>query len=103
MARRLGANRFGQTIAALAVLVAPQYLGANGLLSMDSFDLLAWCIALYVLLVLFQTDNPKLWLVFGLVAGIGLTIKVTMLYLAFAMVLALLFTTTKVFRSFSSI
>lgn len=100
MARRLGANRFGQTIAALAVLVAPQYLGANALLSMDSFDILFWCIALFVLLVLFQTDNPKLWLVFGLVAGIGLTIKVTMLYLAFAMVLALLFTPyRKYFRS----
>ncbi|RPJ23253.1 MAG: glycosyltransferase, partial [Chloroflexi bacterium] len=38
MARQLGASRFGQALAALAILVAPQSLGVNSLLTMDSFD-----------------------------------------------------------------
>jgi uncharacterized membrane protein len=40
MARQLGADRFGQGLAALATLIAPQFLGANALLTMDSFDTL---------------------------------------------------------------
>ncbi len=40
MARQLGASPFGQALAALATLVAPQFLGVNSILSMDSFDIL---------------------------------------------------------------
>ena len=89
MARQLGADPFGQVVAALAVLVAPQYLGVNALLTMDSFDLLIWAVALYVLILIIKYDRPKLWLVFGLVMGIGLTIKVTPLYFGLALIIGL--------------
>ena len=92
MARQLGADSFGQVLAALAALIAPQYLGMNSLLTMDSFDMLAWAAALYVLILIFKYDRPKLWLVFGLVIGIGLTIKVTPLYLGLALVVGLALT-----------
>ena len=100
MARQLGADSFGQVLAALAVLVTPQYLGMNALLTMDSFDLLAWAAALYVLILILKYDRPKLWLVFGLVMGIGLTIKVTPLYFGLALVIGLALTPyRKYFRS----
>ncbi len=89
MAHQLGADPFGQVLAALAVLVAPVYLGTNALLTMDSFDQLVWAAALYVLLLILTYDRPKLWLVFGLVMGIGLTIKVTPLYFGLALLVAL--------------
>ncbi len=100
MARQLGADPFGQVLAALAALVAPQYLGVNALLTMDSFDLLVWAAALYVLILILKYDRPKLWLVFGLVLGIGLTIKVTPLYFGFALVVGFALTSyRKYFRS----
>src|SRR5512133_3549647 len=58
MARQLGADPFGQVLAALAVLIAPQVLGTNALLTMDSFDLLVWAAALYVLILIFKYDRP---------------------------------------------
>jgi 4-amino-4-deoxy-L-arabinose transferase-like glycosyltransferase len=100
MARQLGAGPFGQLLAALAVLVAPVYLGTNALLTMDSFDQLVWAAALHVLILLLKYDRPKLWLVFGLVMGIGLTIKVTPLYFGLALVIGLALTPyRKCFRS----
>jgi 4-amino-4-deoxy-L-arabinose transferase-like glycosyltransferase len=100
MARELGADRFGQVLAAVAVLVAPQYLGMNALLTMDSFDLLVWAAALYVLILILKYDRPRLWLIFGLVMGIGLTIKVTPLYFGLALVVGLALTPyRKYFRS----
>jgi 4-amino-4-deoxy-L-arabinose transferase-like glycosyltransferase len=89
MARQLGADSLGQVLAALAVLVAPVYLGTNALLTMDSFDQLVWAAALYLLILILTYDRPKLWLVFGLLMGIGLTIKVTPLYFGLALLVAL--------------
>jgi hypothetical protein len=100
MARRFGADRFGQVLAGLCVLVAPQFLGVNSILTMDTFDNLAWAVAIYILVVLFQEDRPKLWLWFGLAAGIGFTIKVSMLYLGLGLVVGLALTPyRKYFRS----
>ena len=100
MARQLGAGPFGQGLAALATLVAPQFLGVNTILSMDSFDILFWGFALYILILIFKDDNPRNWLWFGLVVGLGLTNKVTLLYFSLAMVIGLALTAQrKAFRS----
>ncbi len=100
MARQLGANRFGQALAALATLVAPQFLGVNSILSMDSFDILFWGLAIYVLILIFKYDRPKAWLWFGLIAGIDLTTKVTILYFGLAVVIGMALTPhRKYFRS----
>jgi hypothetical protein len=46
----------------------------------------------YILIRLIKRDEPRLWLLFGLVAGIGLTTKITMLMFGFAIVVGLLLT-----------
>jgi len=100
MARQLGADRFGQGLAALATLIAPQFLGVNALLTMDSFDTLMWSVAAYLLILIFKTDRSKLWLAFGLAAGLSLTMKVSILYFGLALVIGLLLTPQrKHFRS----
>ena len=100
MARQLGASPFGQGLAALATLVAPQFLGVNTILSMDSFDILFWGFALYLLILIFKDENPRTWLWFGLAVGVGLTNKVTLLYFSLAMVIGLALTgQRKAFRS----
>ncbi len=92
MARELGGGRFAQGLAAIATLIAPTILVFGTWLSMDAFDQLFWVLALYVLLLILKRDRPRLWLAFGLVAGLGLLTKLTMLYLGLAVFLALLLT-----------
>ncbi len=92
MARELGGGRYAQGLAALATLVAPNILAYGAWLSMDAFDQLFWVSGAYVLLLILKRDEPRLWLLFGLVAGLGLLTKVTMLYFGFAVFVGLLLT-----------
>ncbi|HEV2093750.1 MAG TPA: glycosyltransferase family 39 protein [Rubrobacter sp.] len=92
MARELGGGRLAQGLAALAVLVAPNFLVFGTFVSMDAFDQLFQVSAAYVLLVILKRDRPRLWLLFGLFAGLGLLTKVTMLFFGFAVLVALLVT-----------
>jgi hypothetical protein len=89
LARRLGAGRFGQLLAQVCVLVAPAYLGVCHIFSMNAFDVLFWLAAFYILVLIFDGGSPKLWAAFGVVAGLGLENKITMLALGFGLVVGL--------------
>src|SRR5918997_3092908 len=92
LARELGGGRFAQGLAALAVLVTPNFVVFGTFISMDAFDQLFQVSAAYVLLLILKRDQPRLWLLFGLFAGLGLLTKVTMLFFGFAVFVALLIT-----------
>jgi hypothetical protein len=92
MVRRLGGGRFAQALAALCVLVAPVYLAFSTYLSMNPVDVLVSAGCAFVVLRLVQTGDTRLWLVFGLLSGIGLLNKHTMVVYAFALVVGLLLT-----------
>jgi hypothetical protein len=96
MARELGGGRFAQVLAALAAIVAPVYLGADALLTMDTFDQLWWVLAAYIVIRILKPaphrDASPTWLLFGLVAGVGLMTKLTMLFFGSALVVGLLLT-----------
>jgi len=92
MARELGGGRFAQCLAALASLAAITFLGVDSLFSMDPLDELWWVLMAYILIRLIKRDQSRLWLLFGLVAGIGLMTKITMLMFGFAVVAGLLLT-----------
>src|SRR5215218_10321246 len=95
MARELGGGRFAQDLAALAVLVAPNFLVLGTFISMDAFDQLIWVSAAYVLLLILKRDEPRLWLLFGLFAGLGLLTKLTILSFGFGVFVALLLTQSR--------
>jgi 4-amino-4-deoxy-L-arabinose transferase-like glycosyltransferase len=92
IARELGGKRFAQALAALAVLVAPGILGGDGLLTMNAFEPLFWMGCAYLLIRLIKTENEKLWIWFGLLAGFGLENKYSMLIFGTGLVLGLLLT-----------
>jgi Dolichyl-phosphate-mannose-protein mannosyltransferase len=92
MARELGGGRFAQALAALASLVAVTFLATGSLFSMDALDELWWTLASYLLILILKRDDARLWLLFGLVAGIGLTTKVSILFFGVAIVVGLLLT-----------
>lgn len=92
LARTLGARPFGQALAALAVLIAPGYLIFFHLLTMNAFEPLLWTAAAYLVARIVQTGNQKLWLWFGLLSGIGILNKWSMLFFGFGIFLGLALT-----------
>ena len=92
IARDLGGKRFAQSLAALAVLVAPAILATDGLLTMNAFEPLFWMGCACSFLRIVKTGNPKLWVWFGILAGVGLENKYSMLIFGAGLVLGMLLT-----------
>ncbi len=92
IARELGGNRFAQGFAALSVLVAPGILAGDNLLTMNAFEPLFWLACAYLLVRIIKTGNQKLWIPFGMLAGIGIENKYSMLIFGAGLILGLLLT-----------
>lgn len=90
MASRLGGARFAQALAGLCVLAAPVYLATDGLLSMNAFEPLFWIGCACLLIRIVQTGESRLWVWFGVLAGLGLENKHSTLLFGFAIAVALL-------------
>jgi hypothetical protein len=94
-ARELGGGRFAVLVAGLAVIVSPAFLRSDTLLQPVPFDQLWWMLAAYLVLRHLKTREPKYWLYAGLVMGIGLMTKDTMLFFGFGLAVALLATSER--------
>ncbi len=92
MARRLGGGLFAQFLACLTTLIAPFFISVGHFLSMNIFEPLFWMGMAYVAIVIFQGGSEKLWLLFGLLAGLALENKHTTLFFGSSFVLAMLLT-----------
>jgi hypothetical protein len=92
IARELGARRFGMLLACVCVMVAPIYLGLDSLLTMNVFESLFWMTAALIALKIFHGASQKLWLLFGVICGVGLLNKHSMLFFGFGLFVGLLLT-----------
>ena len=90
IAWRLGAGRYAQALAGLTVLVSTECLAGYSILSMGAFEPLYWMGCIYVLIRIIQTGNSRLWLWFGVLAGIGLMNKHSTAFFGAAVVIGLL-------------
>lgn len=98
-ARRMGGALAVQTIAALSVVAVPVYGVMFGFYSMNAFEILLWAGAAYVVVVLLADEQPRFWLLFGLLVGIGLQNKHSFVLFATGLVLGLLLHRRSAFRS----
>ncbi|HEX8871134.1 MAG TPA: glycosyltransferase family 39 protein, partial [Candidatus Acidoferrum sp.] len=92
IARELDARRFGILLACVCVMVAPIYLGLDSLLTMNVFESLFWMGAALITLKIFNGASPRLWLLFGVVAGVGLLNKHSMLFFGLGVFVGLVLT-----------
>ena len=92
MAGELGGKRFAQGIAALAVLVTPQYLGFDNIFSMNALDTMFWTASLYVVLLIVRGYSLSLWIPLGIILGLGLENKISVMWLCAALFTGLLLT-----------
>jgi hypothetical protein len=92
LARELGARRFGMVLASLASACLGVSFVLEHLFSMNAFEPLLWMGCALLIIRIIKTGNEKLWLWFGVLAGIGLENKYSMAVFGFAVVLGLLLT-----------
>ena len=92
MARLLGGTRWVQGLAALGSATALVLMANGSIYTYDVFDEFWWTLAATILIVLLRDERPQRWLAFGLVAGLGLLTKETILFWGFALVVGLLLT-----------
>ena len=92
IARELGGGRYAQFLAGLCILLCPGVMILDNFLSMNAFEPLFWMACIWVVTRILRTGNSKLWLWFGLLAGLGLENKHSTLSFGFAVTVALLLT-----------
>jgi 4-amino-4-deoxy-L-arabinose transferase-like glycosyltransferase len=90
IARELGGNQAAQSLAGLAVLISPLFVGANILFQTVSFDQLMWAIVCLLFVRLLNGAPSREWLWLGLAFGLGLETKYTIIGLGVAIVVGLL-------------
>jgi hypothetical protein len=79
IAIRLGGRRFAQSLAALAVASAPGFWAIFSFYSMNALDIVIVSSAIFLLIDALQSDSKRAWMALGVVVGIGLMNKLTLL------------------------
>ena len=90
--RALGGGRVALVVTAIGLLSGPLFLRAAVLFQPVVLDQLWWTAALYALLRLEQTDDPRWWWALGLAGGLGLLTKFSIFFIGFGVLVALLLT-----------
>lgn len=101
MARQLGGGRFAQWFTALMVIVVPFWLAFNSWFAYDAFDQLLVILFLYMVVLITKQETSRRWMVLGIIAGIGIMTKLSMMFLCFGLLVALLVTARR--KSFMTI
>lgn len=92
MAREMGGRRFAQALAALTVLLAPVFLTFDNFLSMNSFEPVFWMLCAAIVLGILNGGSERLWILFGVIAGIGMLNKHSMLFFGSGILVGVLLT-----------
>ena len=91
-ARELGAGIFGVALAAVLAGTPLVWYAIDHQFAMNAFEPLFWTGCAYAILRMMHTGNPKWWLAFGAIAGLGLENKYSIAFFAFFLLVGLLLT-----------
>jgi hypothetical protein len=95
IARELGGRRFAQALSAICVIVGPVYLAVAHFYSMNALDLLFWAVSAYALARALRSPGGRWWLALGVLLGLGLHNKFSILWLGAGIGAALLLTSER--------
>lgn len=94
-ARELGARQFGMALAAMLAATLPVWYVIDHQFAMNALEPLFWTGCAYAIVRMIQTRNLKLWLTFGVIAGLGLENKYSIAIFAFGLLAGLLVSTQR--------
>ena len=92
LAARFGGGRLAQLLAALATALAPLYLVSGSLMQTVALDQLFWVAGAAVLVAVSNGASPRLLVLLGVVLGLGIWAKLTILAWGAALLVGLLLT-----------
>ncbi|HEY1264807.1 MAG TPA: glycosyltransferase family 39 protein [Terriglobales bacterium] len=92
LAREFGGRRYALLLTAITLALAPQYLSNGGLLGTNCLEPNLWMGCVYFAVLAIKRQDPRFWLWFGIVAGIGLEEKYSILLFGLGIVVGLLLT-----------
>jgi Dolichyl-phosphate-mannose-protein mannosyltransferase len=92
LARELGGGVFAQALAALAAFATPVFLLMHHWLTMNAFEPLIWLACGWCIVRAIDRNEPRYWLWFGVLIGVGMENKYSTAFFAFAVFAALLVT-----------
>ena len=92
IARELGGKRFALLLTAVAVVIAPQYLSDGSLLGTPCLEPNLWMGCAYFVILAVKRNDPRYWLWFGVIAGLGMEEKYSIALFAFGIAVGLLLT-----------
>jgi hypothetical protein len=81
MSLEFGGRRWAALTTAAVVALAPGVLAMTGFFSVNAFEALAWVLFTWTFVRMVGTGDARLWLVLGLLAGLGFESKHTMVTL----------------------
>ncbi|HEU4586467.1 MAG TPA: glycosyltransferase family 39 protein, partial [Gemmatimonadaceae bacterium] len=89
-ARELGGGRYAQGLAALSVIASVAFMRSGALFQPVVMDQVAWTVALFALLLLARTGDPRWWILVGVAGGFGLLTKFSIGIIGVAILVALI-------------
>src|ERR1700681_2420944 len=92
LAREFGGRRFALLLSAITILIAPQYLSNGSLLGTNCLEPNLWMGCAYFAILAIKRNDPRYWLWFGVVAGLGMEEKYSIALFGFGIVVGLLLT-----------
>jgi len=91
IAGRLGGSTRSMLLAGLAVMVMPVFILFGSFYSMNAYEPLIWSSIVYFVIKMVQENNEQYWLHVGILMGIGLEMKHTMILYGIALIIGFLF------------
>ena len=92
IARELGGRAYALVLTAITVALAPQYLSNGSLMGTNCLEPNLWMGCAYFAILAIQRNDPRYWLWFGVIAGLGMEEKYSIALFGFGIVLGLLLT-----------
>ncbi len=92
LAREFGGRRFALLLSAITIVIAPQYLSNGSLLGTNCLEPNLWMGCAYFAVLAIKRNDPRYWLWFGVVAGLGLEEKYSIAVFGLGIVIGLLLT-----------
>lgn len=92
IAREMGGRLYALLLSVICVVFAPQYLSNGSLLGTNCLEPNLWMGCAYFAILAIKREDPRCWLWFGVIAGIGLEEKYSIAIFGAGVVVGLLLT-----------
>ena len=90
LAKEIGGGKYAQIIAACAMAASPTIIAFGGFYSMNAFEPLLAVLLLYFAVRMIKENNPRRWILMGIIMGLGMMNKHTFAVFIIAFVFSLL-------------